>query len=472
MIQTNAAADQMFGRVKSPNGAETAGFQVQVWYPDGTAYQLEEMPLTRSALEARTFTNVEVLVVQPDGEARSLLGSTAPILDRRGNPAGAIGVFQDITDRKREEEAVKREASRLELLAALSQSFAEAGLYYPGVLSTIAERVAESIGDACIIRLVSDDGQWLDPVAFHHTDPEAFAIFRNVLHATRKRVDEGLAGHVLQTGQPLIVLDMTLEELSSLDQPETLEWLQRFPVQNALFVPLRAQGRLIGTLSIIRSLSKKPFSVEDQVFAQDLADRAALAIENARLYATEAQRVRELDALHKAASALLSTLDLDNLLGQILDAAQNAIPAAENGLLHLVAPGTGELKVRAMLGYTDPRIQKMSGQNDQEYLATAVRQRKPLMIHDTRTGKPEGKRKELGRGAVGDRRPADHGRPGAGRPLAEREKSLGFLGRRPAPAGQPGGDDHGGDPECAAPYGGAAHGDHRRADRTVQPAGI
>ncbi len=386
VVLLNPAAGEMFGRAHQVYGKTIDQASVQLCHPDGTEYKAEENPLTRSAREGKTITNAELLIIHPDGERFSLLGSTAPIQDRRGMLSGAVGIFQDITQRRQAEDAIRREASRFELLAALSQSFAEAGLYYPAVLSTIAERVAETIGDACLIRLVSDDGLWLDPVAFHHTDPEAFTFFRSVLHATRKRVDEGADGQVFQTGQPLIVLDMTLDELKQLDKTEYTSWLEKYPVQNALYVPLRAQGRLIGALSVIRSHTKRPYSMEDQVFVQDLADRAALAIENARLYASEAQRSRELEALHKAASALLSTLDLENLLGQILDAAQNAIPAAEKGLLYLASPGTGELRVRAMLGYSNPRVEKIDMQSAHSYLTSAVNQRKPLLIHDTRQG--------------------------------------------------------------------------------------
>jgi eukaryotic-like serine/threonine-protein kinase len=100
------------------------------------------------------------------------------------------------------------------------------------------------------------------------------------------------------------------------------------------------------------------------------------------------RHARELSALHKATAALLSTLDLEALLGQILDAAISAIPAARKGMLHLIARDTGQLEMRAILGYaeTDPRIQKFTLPSVKGYVAKAVSQRKPLLISDFKPG--------------------------------------------------------------------------------------
>ncbi len=109
----------------------------------------------------------------------------------------------------------------------------------------------------------------------------------------------------------------------------------------------------------------------------------ATAEEIARLYSVEARRARELDALHRATAALLSTIELESLLGYILDAAQSAIPQAEKGLLHLAAPDTGQLQIRATSGFSDPRIVKLSLMHSQDFISQAARDRRPLNIQDT-----------------------------------------------------------------------------------------
>ncbi|MFZ6027213.1 MAG: sensor domain-containing diguanylate cyclase [Chloroflexota bacterium] len=106
--------------------------------------------------------------------------------------------------------------------------------------------------------------------------------------------------------------------------------------------------------------------------------------ERQKAEAAAAKRERELSALHKATTALLSTLDLQALLGQILDAATSAIAVAEKGMVHLIAPDTGQLEMRAAIGYNDPRIQKINFPESGGYVARAVQGRRPLLIRDVR----------------------------------------------------------------------------------------
>lgn len=102
--------------------------------------------------------------------------------------------------------------------------------------------------------------------------------------------------------------------------------------------------------------------------------------------ATEArQHAEEMEALHTATSILLSTLNLETLLEQILDAAQSAIPGAENGWLHMVEPGTGKLKMRAAI--EDEHIRRIHIPKGKSYPILAAEQRKPLLIRDTEAEK-------------------------------------------------------------------------------------
>lgn len=130
----------------------------------------------------------------------------------------------------------------------------------------------------------------------------------------------------------------------------------------------------------------------DQLEKRVLERTAELAIANERLQAELVERKRadsiaakralELSALHSATTALLSTLEIDGLLSQILDAAISAIPEAEKGTLHLIAHETGRLEIRATIGFTDPRIQKFAFPGSKGFVAKAVQERMPLLILD------------------------------------------------------------------------------------------
>jgi diguanylate cyclase (GGDEF)-like protein len=95
------------------------------------------------------------------------------------------------------------------------------------------------------------------------------------------------------------------------------------------------------------------------------------------------QRTQQLAALHQATTALLETIDLEPLLSRILDAALSAIPAAQKGMLHMIAQDTGQLEMRVVFGYSDPRIQKYSQPKEDSYLTRAVASRRPVKIDDT-----------------------------------------------------------------------------------------
>ncbi len=107
-------------------------------------------------------------------------------------------------------------------------------------------------------------------------------------------------------------------------------------------------------------------------------------LERKRLEAETIQKAMQLTQIYSATGALITTLDLEPLLGQILDAAVSAIPSAEKGMIHLVARETGQLETRASIGYTDKRIQKflIQGAKDHYYVAEAVSERKPLLVPD------------------------------------------------------------------------------------------
>jgi diguanylate cyclase (GGDEF)-like protein/PAS domain S-box-containing protein len=115
--------------------------------------------------------------------------------------------------------------------------------------------------------------------------------------------------------------------------------------------------------------------VEIQAVGHDITERKQAEI-------SADQHNRELNALHTATAALLSTLDPEALLSLILDAALSAIPAAKKGMIHLIAQDTGQLEMRASIGYSDPRIRRFRVPGSMGYVAKSVRERKPLLVSD------------------------------------------------------------------------------------------
>lgn len=272
---------------------------------------------------------------------------------------------------KRAEEEARRTAARSAQLALLSHSIAEAGLSYPELTGEIAQKISTAVEAPCFIFLKSDL-----TFSLRHSDPQVCQSANEFLQEVQSLASTDLlSAQKLQIHNHVPRLVSTTVALS----PGQESVLKKF--NSLITVPLSVRENFLGTLGILRS-SHSDLSSEDVNFFTSLADRAALAIENARLYGSAQQRALELDALHKATSALLSTLDLDELLAQILDAAQSAFPAAEKGLLYLIAPGTTELKVRAISGFKDPRIKKIAFPKGTDYPARVLQEKKPVLIED------------------------------------------------------------------------------------------
>jgi diguanylate cyclase (GGDEF)-like protein len=146
-----------------------------------------------------------------------------------------------------------------------------------------------------------------------------------------------------------------------------------------LGVPLPYRGRVIGLL-MAEHHKVHDYSPGQVRLAHLFARQVAAALEHARLYAREQNRVRELNALQKATAALLSTLNLEELLGQILDAAIMALPGSTHGSIYLIAPQTGKLQIRAMYGPAATRGHQIALITSEPYVIRAVTERKPILI--------------------------------------------------------------------------------------------
>jgi len=138
---------------------------------------------------------------------------------------------------------------------------------------------------------------------------------------------------------------------------------------------------LLDSFASRRLASAAPQPLDPQAIQDIKAILAAIQETQRQLRENEA-RYRELDALHAATETLLTTIDMEAMLGRMLDAATLAIPVAKKGMIHLVAQDTGQLEMRASLGYTDPRIRRIRLPGSVGYVAYAVRERSALKIDD------------------------------------------------------------------------------------------
>jgi PAS domain S-box-containing protein len=182
-----------------------------------------------------------------------------------------------------------RAEERLRALADAMHAFAAATVDYDQLVGLIARRAAEILGDYCSVILLTEDGEHTLPAAYYHPDPGVLARIRGLLGDHPARVAP-ITRRILDA--PLIVPHIDTAALGSLLRPEQRQVAEEVGVRSLLGVPLRARGRAIGMLSLLRLRTDlPPYASSDLDLAQSLADHAALAITNARLL--EASRESE-----------------------------------------------------------------------------------------------------------------------------------------------------------------------------------
>jgi PAS domain S-box-containing protein len=144
----------------------------------------------------------------------------------------------------------------------------------------------------------------LAPTTVYHRDPEALPFFRQVYAPAAGRANLSLSHQVVQTGQAVLVPVVPEADQRTVVPAELHSYLARYGIHSVIVVPMRARGRVIGTLAVARNVPGRPYTPEDQAFLQALADRSALAILGAELYRqlAEANRV-----LSQREAALYST---------------------------------------------------------------------------------------------------------------------------------------------------------------------
>ena len=137
---------------------------------------------------------------------------------------------------------------------------------------------------------------------------------------------EGLSGWVADTGQPLLVPDVS--------QDPRYVWMQGSKTCSEITVPIRVKEQVIGVLDA-QSDRLNAFDESDLAVLEFVANQTGIAIENARLYEEARNRVAQLTALQETSRALASTLELETLLNLIIQQATTLLQG-DGGLVNLV----------------------------------------------------------------------------------------------------------------------------------------
>ncbi len=236
---------------------------------------------------------------------------------------------------------------RLEEIMALYQTSLDitAQIEMTELLKSIVERAATLLqaegGGICLYDPEREELRWI--IGYGHGEEYVGTIFKP---------GEGMAGKVFQTGEPLMTDDYQTWEgraaLYEADQPFTA----------ILEMPLKWQDRTIGVLAINADAQKRTFNHDDVWLATLLANQAAIAIENARIYEEERKRATQLELISGITQRMASILDLDELLHQVAHLIKDTFDYSDTSIL-LVEANTGEILLKATTGPSGRLVEKL-----------------------------------------------------------------------------------------------------------------
>jgi PAS domain S-box-containing protein len=238
-----------------------------------------------SARETGSVFEAEYRVRAADGSFRWHLGRAVPRRDAAGEITSWVGTATDIDDKRRAEEAQR---FLIEAGSVLGSS-----LDYRNTLAGVAEAAVPHIADWCVVHIVEQDGS-LGQIAVAHADPVKLTLALELQERYPPDPDAPTGPHaVVRTGKPELVPEITdaLLEESAADELQ-LELARELGLHSYMCVPLAVRDRVLGAITFVQSESSRSYDKDDLALAQELARRAATAIDNARLFRQAEERAR------------------------------------------------------------------------------------------------------------------------------------------------------------------------------------
>ena len=320
--QPQEAAGRTINELIVPPALSAEGQQLTARVIAGEKAELE------TVRQGRDGRQVEVHVtgtpVFADGRQVGTWGIYRDISRRRASDRMRAELLERERNAREEAEAAERRAAFLaEVGTLLSASFE-----YETGFRQLARLAVPRLADYCLIDEVEPDGG-TRRVAVAHADPAAEArLLADVRNPPDADPERRPVLRVVQTGEPILVPEVTpaLVEKLAHDERHRERWMANpTPPRSFIIVPLTARGRTLGAITLVSTQPGRRFGQAELGVAQEVARRAALTIDNARLYREAREALRARDSILGVVSH-----DLRNPLTAIL---LNVDAALESGTL-------------------------------------------------------------------------------------------------------------------------------------------
>ncbi len=282
LVFANEAAARLLGLGSADEVTAATAEELMALYEvfdeRGRTVNLADLPSARAARGETPRPLLVRNVIRATGEQRWLLHKATPVFDPDGSLSMVVSVIEDLTEVKRGELAQR-------LLAEAGQALSSS-LQYEDGLQRVAELAVPGLADWCAVLMYGNDDA-LALAALAHSDPVKAALGRQVGEAVAARLADhpGVAATIARRSARVIPeIGDELLARAGLER-ELHERARELRLGSLIIVPLAAPGQPpIGLLALAVGDSLRRFDVADLVLARELGHRAAIAVENARLY--------------------------------------------------------------------------------------------------------------------------------------------------------------------------------------------
>jgi PAS domain S-box-containing protein len=304
ILSWNKAAERLYGYTAAEVVGKSLAILVPADHPNELAAIIERLK------RGEGIEHYETVRLRKDGSRLEVSLTISPVKSAQGEIIGASKIARDITKQKRAQHVTRFLADASATLAELAD--------YASTLDRVASLAVPDYADWCAVDMRQPDGS-LRRLAVTHSDPAkiklAHELFRR--YPPRPTDSHGILA-VLRTGEAEWSATVPDSLLVSLAQDEDhLRILRDLGLKSYICVPLRSRAKTVGVLTFVTAESGREFDVDDLHAAEDLAARAAIAIENASLLAA----LKETDRRKDEFLAMLAH-ELRNPLAPIRNAVQ------------------------------------------------------------------------------------------------------------------------------------------------------
>jgi PAS domain S-box-containing protein len=308
--------------------------------PDGP---ISVHPVIAALKSQQPVRGVIARVHRPDGGDVWIQVDAVPHLGAAGEIAHVVSSLTDVTHLFTRSRLTSKGAGD-RIVSEVVNALADVHLDSRAIMVGVTDALSRMRPGTWVATLLDKDPSSCQVVASNSANPE-FAEYINRHLAAQERpghaATTGVDHRLIESGQPLLLRNLTVEKLQELNGPEIQAYAAEHPLPqpvesvNMLAVPMRARGAVVGTLALYEIPGSNPLTEKDSIWMQAVADRTALAIENAQLYEDAVRRLERLTSLQSLSLALSASPDIRLTLKVILDqvAAHLKVDAADVLLL-------------------------------------------------------------------------------------------------------------------------------------------